>query len=116
MTDLIERREDYRHIKATSTALAIALALGTLVGGIGSALGFKRYGPAEQVHEVRVQVSRLDSAMNVRVTRLEVSTTKVNADVEKIRTDQEFHSYLLCVILRRTDGAAVPPRCERSPR
>lgn len=109
---LQERRQDYRHLRITASGLALAIAFGTVIGGVGSALGFKRYGPPEQIAEVRSHVVDLDTTVRARIGRVELTHTQIQNDIAAMRNTQEFQSYLLCVILRRTDGAAVPAQCQ----
>lgn len=108
----VERRQDYKHFRATASILALAIAFGTIVGGVGSALGFKRYGPPEQIAEIRQDVAKQDSLVTARIGRVEAAAAQVQTDLTAMRNNQEFHSYLLCVILRRTDNAAVPRQCQ----
>lgn len=113
-----ERREDYRHLKATASILTIAVMVGGIIGGMASIMGFKWFGPAQQVQALSSHVTSLDSAMNVRVTRLEVAAIASGASIQAlkdtvnlIKSEGQFNSYLLCVVVRKVEPSAVPGKC-----
>lgn len=91
-------------------AAAIAMVIGATLGFIG----YKRWGPAEQLAlEITARVAG-DDALALRVTRLESVADTMNKSINGLREEARFQSYLLCVVLRKIDPVAEPPGCTRS--
>lgn len=74
------------HLRDIGTIL---VAIAALIG----ALGFVVTSPGKQIE-----------AINVRVTRVELRA-------DSAAEQQRFANYMLCVLIRRSDPAAVPPGC-----
>jgi hypothetical protein len=68
---------------------------------IGAALGFTVSSPAKVV----VELKAADVAIGARVTTNEKA-------IATLGEQQRFNSYLLCMLIRRSDPTATPPDCE----
>lgn len=93
------------------TWVTLASAVGALVGFFMSTVGMRIVGPEQGIAAVRADVLRVDTAHVRRIEALEAQERGLKEQVSALQKDGEFQSYLSCVILRRIDQAAVPPRC-----
>lgn len=92
----------------------VSLMVGSLLamaGGVGGALGYRVAGPGSDVKAVRVT---LDTYMDSTEKRIEAIRIRVAVNDSVLRDAverQKFQSYLLCMLLRRTDQSALPDGC-----
>lgn len=70
-----------------------AITLIALIAAIIAALGFSMNSPGRRI-----------DALDVRVTRVEL---RADSSAE----NQRFANYMLCVLIRKSDPASVPPGC-----
>jgi len=80
----------------------VALAVGVymLFGAASSTLGLRLWGAPQDV-----------AALTTRVQKLEDGARETIDRIRALETASHFQSYLVCVQLRRTDPAALPPDC-----
>lgn len=100
---LDRRSADHGALHRALTASEMIMALVGLMGlgaGALAAIGWRSTSPASALAAIG---NRVDTNSG-RITHLE-------RRVDTLETQQSFTNYLLCVQLRRTDPAAVPPDC-----
>ena len=115
------RRADDVEIAWASWARALVLhrgkiigavaALCTFMGGLISTAGWRAYGPPQELSAFRAEARAADSGIVKRVSRLEEGGAERQERIRKLEEQDEFKMYLLCVIVRRTDPEATPPKC-----
>lgn len=92
--------------------ISVVAAVGAFVGSLATTLGFRVYGPPQDIAAVRVEYKAADSAIVVRVVRLEDSRTGLDARMGAVERKLDLLTFITCVGLRRTDPAMVPPDCQ----
>ena len=92
--------------------ISVVAAAGAFVGSLATTLGFRVYGPPQDIAAVRVEYKAADSAIVVRVVRLEGDRTGLDSRMGAVERKLDLLTFITCVGLRRTDPAMVPPDCQ----
>jgi hypothetical protein len=89
------------------------VALASIITYVGTATGFRILGPSQDIRELRTDVIRRDSVMNVRVTRLEDGQGEIRAEMVKINQQLRQQNLLLCNVLRTTNPNLALDACRQ---
>lgn len=92
--------------------LSVVAAVSAFVGSLATSMGFRLYGPPQDIAAVRVEYKSADSAIVVRVVRLEDGKSSMDARMGAVERKLDLLTFITCVGLRRTDPAMVPPDCQ----
>lgn len=84
------------HIRLAGTVATVSVGIGAVI----ASFGFKVYGPGARVDQIAQQMASQDSVLAHHERR-----------IDRLEQRDDFTSYLLCVVLRRSDPAAVPNEC-----
>lgn len=106
-----ERRGLWARVKEIGAVAGLAVTAGTLLGGAAVTMGFRLQGPPQDIAAVRVEYKSGDSAIVVRVIRLEDGAMSMANRLGSLEQKVDFSTYIQCVTLRRTDPAMLPPGC-----
>ena len=92
--------------------ISVVAAVSAFVGSLATSMGFRLYGPPQDIAAVRVEYKAADSAIVVRVVRLEGDKTSMDSRMGAVERKLDLLTFITCVGLRRTDPAMVPPDCQ----
>lgn len=98
---LAARSPSFRRWMEDHLRLAASVAsLGVVLGALVASFGFKVAGPGARVDALAARSSVTDSVLAQHARRL-----------DRLESRDEFATYLLCVLIRRSDPTALPPEC-----
>lgn len=108
------------HTGKVATAVAVISAI---VGGVGGAMGIRMLGPADDIKSVRLELARVDTAVNRRIdtTRTDVRQVRQSLDsviaiMGDMRTEMRLSNYTQCALVRKFAPELRPPGCDAAER
>ena len=108
------------HTGRVASAVAVVAAL---VGGAGGAMGLRLLGPADDIKSVRIELARVDTAVNRRIDTTRTDVRQVRQSLDSVivimidmRAEMRLSNYTQCALVRKFAPELRPPGCDAAER